>query len=225
MGATKRLGELYVQGMAHRSRTRFVAVRFGNVVGSSGSVLPIFVEQIRRGGPVTVTHPEMRRYFMSIPEASQLVLQAAALGAGGEVFVLDMGKPLRILDVAHRLIRCAGLTPGRDIDIVFSGPRPGEKLFEQLTLADEGATQTRHPGIWIGRLDDVDWPRFVERMALLFDLAQRGADSAVVRSLAETLPEYLPEMPDDAVLLDEEEDDEEVLEPRVAEQLNAGGDA
>ncbi len=231
MGATKRAGELYVQAMARRSRTRFVAVRFGNVIGSSGSVLPIFVEQIRKGGPVTVTHPEMRRYFMSIPEACQLVLQAAALGAGGEVFVLDMGKPVRILDVAERLIRCAGFEPGRDIPIVFSGPRPGEKLFEQLTLADEAATQTRHPGIWIGRLDTVDWARLADQLARLFDLAQRGADTQVVRSLADLIPEYLAEMPADEVVseIDDDEDldegEDEVLDvPLAAEQLNAGGD-
>jgi len=230
MGATKRLGELYVQAMARRSRTRFVAVRFGNVIGSSGSVLPIFVEQIKRGGPLTVTHPEMRRYFMSIPEACRLVLQAAALGEGGEVFVLDMGQPVRIVEVAERLIRCAGLEPGRDVEIVFTGPRPGEKLFEQLTLADEDATQTRHPGIWIGKLDDVDWARFADQLSMLFDLAQRGADTRVVHTLAGIIPEYLPELPSEELVAADDDDDVDVDEaeaaaPRWAESLNAGGEA
>lgn len=223
MGATKRLGELYVQGMARRSHTRFVAVRFGNVLGSSGSVLPIWLEQIRRGGPVTVTHPEMRRYFMSIPEACRLVLQAGALGGGGEVFVLDMGQPVKIVDLARRMIERAGFTPDRDVSIVFSGPRPGEKLFEQLTLADEAATQTRHPGIWIGKIDEVAWPRLSDALEALFDLALRGADSAVVRAMAELIPEYLPELPAEE-MVDDADDLDEVAEPRVAEALNAGGE-
>ena len=192
MGATKRLGELYVQGMARRSATRFVAVRFGNVLGSNGSVLPIFVEQIRRGGPVTVTHPEMRRYFMSIPEACQLVLQAGALGQGGEVFVLDMGEPVRIVDLARRMIERAGLRPNIDVAITFSGIRPGEKLFEQLHFSAENASRTRHPAIWIGHIDEVVWPELSASLEALSRLAEDGDDAGVLCALADAIPEYQP---------------------------------
>ncbi len=152
MGATKRTAELAVQDLAKRHATRYLAVRFGNVVGSAGSVVPIFREQIRRGGPVTVTHPEMRRYFMTIPEAAQLVLQAGAIGEGGEIFILDMGEPVRILDLAEEMITLTGLRPYVDMDIVFTGLRPGEKLFEELELAGEQIAKTRHPKIFIGKL-------------------------------------------------------------------------
>lgn len=147
MGATKRVAELYVQGLASRSKTRFVTVRFGNVLGSNGSVVPIFKQQIADGGPVTVTHPEMVRYFMTIPEASQLIIQAGGQGNGGDVFVLDMGEPVKIVDLACDLIRLSGLTLGEDIEIVFTGTRPGEKLYEELYLDGEQRLPTAHPKI------------------------------------------------------------------------------
>lgn len=152
MGASKRLAEIVVQGLNNRFETNFVAVRFGNVLGSAGSVVPIFKEQIRKGEPISVTHPDMTRYFMTIPEASQLVLQAGALGSGGEIFVLDMGEPVKILDLAEDMIRLSGLEPYEDVDIVFSGVRPGEKLFEELEISGESLLKTQHPKIFIGKI-------------------------------------------------------------------------
>jgi FlaA1/EpsC-like NDP-sugar epimerase len=147
MGATKRIAELLIHALQKEGSTRFVAVRFGNVLGSNGSVIPIFKEQIAAGGPVTVTHPEIRRYFMTIPEAAQLVLQAFSIGKGGEVFVLEMGKPVRIADLAKNLILLSGLQPERDIKIQYTGLRPGEKMFEELNLQDENLLQTSHDKI------------------------------------------------------------------------------
>ena len=189
MGATKRVAELAVQDLAKRHSTRYLAVRFGNVIGSAGSVVPIFREQIRRGGPVTVTHPEMRRYFMTIPEAAQLVLQAGAIGEGGEIFILDMGEPVRILDLAEEMITLTGLRPYVDMDIVFTGLRPGEKLFEELELSGEQIAKTRHPKIYIGKLNAYP-PDEVERaLRFLEELAREGDGTAVRKFLNSLLPE------------------------------------
>lgn len=190
MGATKRVAELAIQDLAKRSSsTRYVAVRFGNVIGSAGSVVPIFRDQIRRGGPVTVTHPEMRRYFMTIPEAAQLVLQAGAMGEGGEIFILDMGTPVRILDLAEEMITLTGLRPYVDMDIVFTGLRPGEKLFEELELSGEQISNTRHPKIYIGKLNAYP-PDEVERaLRYLADLAREGDGTSVRKFLNSLLPE------------------------------------
>jgi len=147
MGATKRIAELIVQRAASKHDRNFVSVRFGNVLGSRGSVVPTFLRQIRAGGPVTVTHPEMQRYFMTIPEAVQLVLQAGALGRGGEVFLLDMGEPIKIVEIATDLIRLSGLTVGRDIEIKFTGMRPGEKLYEEMFFSAENVLATQHPKV------------------------------------------------------------------------------
>jgi FlaA1/EpsC-like NDP-sugar epimerase len=152
MGATKRCAELYVQSLNGGGATRFLAVRFGNVIGSSGSVIPIFQKQIAAGGPVTVTHPDMQRYFMTIPEASQLVMQAGAIGRGGEIFILDMGEPVKILDLARQMITRAGLQPDEDIQIKFTGVRPGEKLYEELSASNEQTRPTSHEKIRVWQL-------------------------------------------------------------------------
>ena len=174
MGATKRLAELLVGASARRSGHRYIAVRFGNVLGSRGSVIPVFQQQIAGGGPVTVTHPDMYRYFMTIPEAVQLVLQAAVLGQGGEVFVLDMGQPVRILDLANDLISLSGLEPGRDIEISFTGLRPGEKLVEELFLEREAYKRTKHPRIFVATGEGSTEAAMLEQTILdLVDLTQQ----------------------------------------------------
>jgi FlaA1/EpsC-like NDP-sugar epimerase len=152
MGASKRIAEIVLQDLNRIYPTNYMAVRFGNVLGSTGSVIPIFSEQIQEGKALTVTDPQMTRYFMTIPEASQLVLQAGALGAGGEIFILDMGEPVKILDLAEDMIRLSGLQPYEDIDIVFSGIKPGEKLFEELEITGENLLKTQHPKIFIGKI-------------------------------------------------------------------------
>jgi len=189
MGATKRVAEMFTQALGHRSKTRFVIVRFGNVLGSNGSVIPIFKEQIAKGGPVTVTHPDMCRYFMTIPEASQLVLQAGAMGQGGEVFILDMGKPIKIVDLARDLITLSGFKPGEDIAIQFTGIRPGEKLFEELATDCEQADKTVHPKIMIGRVSPEAWADTVRRIDELATCVERAGEP-IRDVLARVVPEY-----------------------------------
>ncbi len=193
MGAAKRCAEIYIQHLAadKSSATRFVAVRFGNVLGSSGSVVPIFQKQIAAGGPVTVTHPDMQRYFMTIPEASQLVMQAGAIGRGGEVFVLDMGQPVRILDLANEMIRRAGLKVGEDIAIRITGVRPGEKLFEELANDNEQTCPTSHARIRVWRLPAVS-AQHVERMLRVLSNVVDASRAQVIGALREFVPEYQP---------------------------------
>lgn len=190
MGATKRVAEIYCQALSQRSETRFVTVRFGNVLGSAGSVIPIFRQQIARGGPVLVTHPEMRRYFMTIPEASQLVLQAGAMGQGGEIFILDMGDPVKIVDLARDLITLSGLRPEEDIEIQFSGVRPGEKLFEELSTAAEVADKTKHPKVFIGRIKPHQWNEVAGGVEKLLEIAHGTSTELVRAMLGELVPEY-----------------------------------
>jgi len=195
MGATKRVAELLIQESARRSGQAYVSVRFGNVLGSRGSVVPLFRQQIARGGPVTITHPDVRRYFMTIPEAVQLVLQASALGRGGEVFVLEMGELLRIADLAKDLIQLSGLEVGRDIEIVYTGLRPGEKLFEEIRLAGEEYTPTCHDKIFVSRNGLQITPGFADlsgHVDELIGLAQVGDEAQIRTKLQQLVPEYLP---------------------------------
>jgi FlaA1/EpsC-like NDP-sugar epimerase len=192
MGASKRLAEIVCQGLQARSPTRFVIVRFGNVLGSTGSVIPKFREQIARGGPVTVTHPDITRYFMSIPEAAQLVLQAGLMGAGGDIFVLDMGEPVKIIDLARELIRLSGYAES-DISIEFTGLRPGEKLYEELLADGEHTLPTPHPKLRIAKSRAAPDTRWLEDV-LAWLLQGKAATEQVRQELAARVPEYTPQV-------------------------------
>ncbi|TDY68613.1 FlaA1/EpsC-like NDP-sugar epimerase [Leptospira meyeri] len=191
MGASKRAAEIYLQHISQNSRTKFITVRFGNVLGSNGSVIPRFREQIKRGGPVTVTHPDVIRYFMTIPEATQLVLQAGSMGEHGEIFILDMGEPVKILSLAEEMIRLSGYTPHKDIAIEFSGLRPGEKLYEELLLNQEGIKKTHHPKIRIAApLENYNLLLFQNKLNRLFSLAKANKNRELFGAFKEIIPEY-----------------------------------
>ena len=183
MGATKRMAELIIQDLSLRSKTQYVAVRFGNVLASRGSVIPLWKQQIANGGPITVTHPDVTRYFMLIPEAVQLILQAGAFGSGCEIFVLDMGKPVKIVDLANDLIRFSGLRPGQDIKIEFVGLRPGEKLYEELLAAAEGLDRTANEKIFVGRPQPLEPEQLCSALIDFRLFVQQGDESAIRKSL------------------------------------------
>lgn len=190
MGATKRLCEMIVQCMAQRSKTTFVAVRFGNVLGSNGSVLPLFKEQIENGGPLTVTHPDIVRYFMTIPEAVGLVLEAGAMGRGGEIFVLDMGEPVRILELAENLIKLAGFVPYTEIKIKFTGLRPGEKLYEELLMDEEGLEKTGNNKIFIGAPLRLNQTTFFDHLRVLKEIAYSNNSDNLIQALLDLVPTF-----------------------------------
>ncbi len=192
MGATKRIAELYIQNLARTSDTKFITVRFGNVLGSNGSVIPLFKRQISSGGPVTVTHPEIIRYFMTITEAAGLVIQAGVMGEEGEIFILDMGEPVKIKDLAEDMIRFAGLVPYKDIEIRYIGLRPGEKLFEELLLAGEGIQPTRHKKIHIALSRNMNLSTLTARIAELELVSKSDTRSEIDNIIGSILPEYRP---------------------------------
>jgi len=192
MGATKRAAEIYVQALSPTSNTKFTTVRFGNVLGSNGSVIPQFKEQIAKGGPVTVTDKRIIRYFMTIPEATQLVLQAGSIGSGSEILVLDMGEPVRIVDLAEELIRLSGLTPYDDIDIVFTGLRPGEKLFEELLLEGEGIMPTTHHKIKVLTPVEIALDPVIKKLEGLYATARTNDLSALMEKMIQLVPEFRP---------------------------------
>lgn len=191
MGATKRLAEIYCQSLNKLGPTRFVTSRFGNVLDSNGSVIPRFKKQIEEGGPVTVTHPEISRYFMTIPEACQLVLEAGAMGKGGEIFIFDMGKSIRIVDLAKNMIKLSGLTLGKDIQIVFTGLRPGEKLVEELLADKETTLPTHHNKIMIAKVKEYNFTEFEKEITELIDLFKTQDNEVIVRKMKSILPEYI----------------------------------
>ena len=192
MGATKRLAEIYTQSLntLPDQKTRFITTRFGNVLGSSGSVIPIFTQQIEEGGPVTVTHPDITRFFMTIPEACQLVLEAGAMGKGGEIFMFDMGQPVRIVDMARNMIRLSGLQPDKDIKIVFSGLRPGEKLFEELLNNNENTIPTHHPRIMIAKVNPADHVLVASQIEKLELSWKTNDDFEMVRIIKQIVPDF-----------------------------------
>jgi FlaA1/EpsC-like NDP-sugar epimerase len=191
MGATKRVAELLINSMQNGG-TRYISVRFGNVLGSNGSVVPIFKQQIAAGGPVTVTHPEMRRYFMTIPEAAQLVLQASTMGNGGEIFVLDMGQPVKIVDLATNLILLSGFQPEKDIRIEFTGARPGEKLYEEISTLSEETLPTHHNKIYVFAGNGIPKGGMALHVERLREWCSARDKAALLMELKEIVPEYNP---------------------------------
>jgi len=193
MGVTKRVGEELLKILNQKNKIKFISVRFGNVLGSRGSVIPLFQNQIKRGGPVTVTHPEMKRYFMSTSEAVLLVLEASAVGQGGEVFVLDMGEPIKIVDLAKEMIRLSGYEPDVDIPIVFTDIRPGEKLFEQILSAEEGVESTDYEKILKAKSADIRSTGVViEKINNLIEISSQKNKDKMIELLKEIVPTYKP---------------------------------
>jgi FlaA1/EpsC-like NDP-sugar epimerase len=190
MGASKRIAEIYTQSLNRDGEPRFITTRFGNVLGSNGSVIPLFRSQIEKGGPVTVTHPEITRYFMTIPEACALVLEAGTMGKGGEIFIFDMGKSVRIIDLAKRMISLSGLTLGKDIQVRFTGLRPGEKLYEELLNSKENAIPTHHPRILIAKVREYNAGEVAHQIEELIRLAGSGHEKEVVRKMKAIVPEF-----------------------------------
>lgn len=191
MGATKRLAEIYAQTANTQSETKFITTRFGNVLGSNGSVIPLFQKQIEQGGPITVTHPEITRYFMTIPEACRLVLEAGTMGKGGEIFIFDMGDSVKIVDLAKQMVKLSGLELGRDIQLVFTGLRPGEKLYEELLANKENTLPTHHPRILIGKVRTYDWLSVQEKIKELLTLYDFQDNFRAVKVMKELIPEYI----------------------------------
>lgn len=191
MGATKRIAEIYIQSLQNNVKTSFITTRFGNVLGSNGSVIPLFRKQIEKGGPITITHPDITRFFMTIPEACQLVLEACTIGKGGEIFVFDMGKSVKIVDLAKKMIRLSGLTLEKDIKIKFTGLRPGEKLYEELLNNQENTIPTHHPQILIGKVKEYDPKEIVEQIDELIKMNGKYDQFEIVKKMKEIVPEYI----------------------------------
>ncbi len=190
MGASKRIAEIYTQSLNGRNGTKFITTRFGNVLGSSGSVIPLFRKQIEEGGPLTITHPEISRYFMTIPEACQLVLNAGAMGKGGEIFLFDMGRSVKIVDLARKMIRLSGVENEKDIRIRYTGLRPGEKLYEELLTRGEDTLPTHHPLILIARVKQYDPDETERRITELISLSETSSDMEIVKKMKQIVPEY-----------------------------------
>jgi FlaA1/EpsC-like NDP-sugar epimerase len=191
MGATKRTAEMYMQYLnEQQTATHFITTRFGNVLGSNGSVIPLFRRQIEKGGPITITHKEITRYFMTIPEACNLVLEAGAMGNGGEIFVFDMGESVRIQDLAEKMIKLSGLEVGKDIEITYSGLRPGEKLYEELLSDNENTIRTHHPKISISKVAGFHFKTLPSHLDQLSELIVNTDDFGIVRKLKDIVPEY-----------------------------------
>lgn len=191
MGASKRIAEIYTQSLNSTTKTSFITTRFGNVLGSNGSVIPRFRAQIEKGGPVTVTHPEITRFFMTIKEACELVLDASAMGKGGEIFIFDMGKPVKIVDLAKKMIRLSGLTIGHDINLVYTGLRPGEKLYEELLNDQENNQPTPHPEIMIAKVREYNFNEVEKNIDLLIETAKTQSEFEIVKQMKEIVPEYV----------------------------------
>lgn len=190
MGASKRIAEMYIQSLNAQSETKFITTRFGNVLGSNGSVIPRFKKQIEKGGPITITHPEITRYFMTIPEACQLVLEASATGKGGEIFIFDMGNSVKIVDLAHKMIRLSGLTLDKDIQIVYTGLRPGEKLFEELLNIKENTLKTHHSQLLIAKIAPADYSIIKQKTDELIELFDSQNNQSIVAKMKEIVPEF-----------------------------------
>lgn len=190
MGASKRIAEMYIQSLNAQSETKFITTRFGNVLGSNGSVIPRFKKQIEKGGPITITHPEITRYFMTIPEACQLVLEASATGKGGEIFIFDMGNSVKIVDLAHKMIRLSGLTLDKDIQIVYTGLRPGEKLFEELLNVKENTLKTHHSQLLIAKIAPADYSIIMQKTDELIELFDSQNNQSIVAKMKEIVPEF-----------------------------------